>query len=105
MTADRPAATAATTFDGFVELLAAHVSHPFEAVTPEHRLVDDLGVDSIAMFEIFVLLEDVAAHELPVELVDSLETLGDAWHWYSTLAGQRNGTGPSPGATAAPGRL
>jgi acyl carrier protein len=96
----KEAATAG--FTDFVELAAAWINLRLEGARPEDRLVD-LGLDSIAMFELFVLLEDAAVHDLPVELIDSLETLGDVWHWHTTLAAQHtNGADHSDGTVPQP---
>lgn len=76
-------------FDGFVGMLRGRLNLRLDDVTPELRLEEDLGLDSIAMFELFVLLEDTAARELPFELLDNVETMADAWSWYSTLVDQR----------------
>lgn len=81
--------TATAGFADFVELLGARINRPLDGVRQDDRLVEDLGLDSIAMLELFVLLEGTAVHDVPVELVDSLTTLGDAWHWYATLTAQR----------------
>jgi acyl carrier protein len=80
-------------FDDFAAWLGDQLDVGLAGVSPEDRLVDDLGLDSIALFRLLVVLEDVAPHELPVELLDSLETLADVWHWCTNLAGQRQGTG------------
>jgi acyl carrier protein len=95
--------TATAGFTDFVELLAARIDRPLDGAAPDDRLAD-LGLDSIAMLELFVLLEGTAVHEVPIDLVDSLETLGDVWHWHATLAAQHTGgaelghsTAPHPG--------
>lgn len=73
-------------FDEFVRLLRGLLDLDLDGVTPDHRLNADLGIDSIMLFELFVWLEGVAAREVPHELMDSLETMGDLFHWYSTFA-------------------
>lgn len=73
-------------FDDFAELVAARIGRPLAGARPDDRLVEDLDLDSLALLELFILLEDTAVHDLPVDLVDSLETLGDVWHWHATLA-------------------
>lgn len=75
-------------FDAFVALLGSRLNLPLDGAAPQDRLVIDLGLDSVALFELFVLLEDTADRELPLELVESLETLADAWHWHTTLSQQ-----------------
>jgi acyl carrier protein len=86
-------ATDVNDFDAFVTQLGHELDVSLDGAWPEARLVDDLGLDSIALFRLLVLLEDVAPHDLPLELVDSLETLADVWHWHANLAGQRASAG------------
>jgi acyl carrier protein len=91
-------------FAEFVELLAARMSRPLDGAAPDDRLTD-LGLDSIAMLELFVLLEEAAVHDLPIDLVDSLETLGDVWHWHATLsASSGNGAEPPDSTASHPGQ-
>ncbi len=46
---------------------------------PHHpdTLLDELDLDSLALLEIFYLLDEAAGHEIPDELVPSLRTIGD----------------------------
>lgn len=90
--ADRAEQEEPAGFEAFVELLRDRLNLRLDGapVTPELRLAEDLGFDSVAMFELFVLLEDAAARELPYELLDNVETMADAWNWYSTLLDQHN---------------
>jgi acyl carrier protein len=91
---------ASGSFADFVELVGARINRPLDGVRPDDRLTH-LGLDSIAMLELFVLLEDSAVHELPIDLVDSLQTLGDVWHWHTTLATQRGNGAELPDSTAS----
>jgi len=45
---------------------------------PESRLQSDLGMDSLAMLELLVLLDE-AGHEIPEDMVTSYSTLGDVY--------------------------
>lgn len=78
-------------FVAFVELLRERLNVRLDGtpVTPELRLAEDLGFDSVAMFELFVVLEDAAGREIPHELLDNVETMADAWSWYATLVDQQ----------------
>lgn len=60
----------------------------------DERLVDlgisgdphsPLGLDSLARFELWLLLEDVTGREIPLELVASIQTVGDVRSWLSYL--------------------
>jgi acyl carrier protein len=90
-------------FDAFVTRLGHEVDVSFEGAWPEARLVDDLGLDSITLFRLVVLLEDVAPHELPLELVDNLQTLADVWHWYTNLAEQQTSAATGASISTAHG--
>jgi acyl carrier protein len=50
-------------------------------LAPSTRLVEDLGFDSIAMFELILLLEDLAGFEIPEQVASDLKDLGDVHHY------------------------
>ena len=45
---------------------------------PDLRLVDDLGFDSLELYQFQVVVEELCGHELPDELLAQLDTLGAA---------------------------
>jgi acyl carrier protein len=65
----------------FVRRLAEFARAPAESITPEARLVSDLGFDSLALAELGLSLREAYETEKhPLEL--------DGWNWATTTAGQ-----------------
>jgi acyl carrier protein len=54
-------------------------------VSLDARLVDDLGFDSIMFLEIALLLEAYADQAVDDDLLSSLLTVGDVYHYYATF--------------------
>jgi acyl carrier protein len=50
---------------------------PFATVSPDARLVEDIGVDSLAMVEMVFLLEELLGAKFPDEELRRLQTLAD----------------------------
>ncbi len=67
--------------ESFVGLVAGELAVDPTGWTASARFVDDLGFDSLALLELFLVLESVAGRVLPEELLDSIETVEDAWAW------------------------
>ncbi len=64
-------------FDSLVRhRIAAYLSLPLEAVEPVQRLRRDLGLLPLDLVLIALSLEDVASARLPIEHLDSVETVG-----------------------------
>jgi acyl carrier protein len=53
------------------------------------RLVDDLGFDSVLLFELLLVIEDWIGVMLPEALLPHLETVGDVFEVYRTRRAQR----------------
>lgn len=73
----------ATTSSLTFETLCAELKEilPEREVYPEEELVSDLGLDSLALYELVVRTELLADVELPDELIDATRTLGDLHAW------------------------
>ena len=48
-----------------------------EQVTPEASFIDDLGADSLDLYELAMNLEDEYSLEIPIEELQTLNTVGD----------------------------
>ena len=59
------------------EMLAEALNIPIEKVTPEAKIVEDLGADSLDLVELLSQLEDEYGITIPDEDVESLVTVGD----------------------------
>ena len=58
-------------------MLAEALNLPIEKVTPDAKIVDDLGADSLDVVELLSQLEDEYGIMIPDDEVESLITVGD----------------------------
>ncbi|MGQ0825977.1 MAG: phosphopantetheine-binding protein [Actinomycetota bacterium] len=56
-------------------------------ITPDTRLADDLALDSLSLFALVVIIEDMLGEQVPDDLVPALVTVGDVWHHLDTRGG------------------
>jgi acyl carrier protein len=82
-----------------VDLLTALGRSVPDDLRPDLRFVDDLGFDSLELYELQVIVEERCGHELPDDLLATLDTLGAAHDWYLVKAPQ---AGRAPGSTQHP---
>lgn len=64
-------------FDRIATLIKEQLGKVDLVVTPETSLKDDLGVDSIALTEFIITLEDDFNLEIPDEDVEDMTSMGD----------------------------
>ncbi len=64
-------------FDRIAILIKEQLGKVDLVVTPETSLKDDLGVDSIALTEFVITLEDDFNLEIPDEDVEDMTSMGD----------------------------
>ncbi len=69
----------------FITALEAHLDIDLSGAHRDSLLASDLALDSLAMIEIFVLLENEGV-VLPDDLIPELRTLGDLHHYAVVLA-------------------
>lgn len=58
------------------EMIAEQLSCDAESITPETSFKDDLGADSLDLFELVMALEDEYNVEIPAEELAELTTVG-----------------------------
>ena len=58
-------------------MLAEALNLPLEKVSPEAKIVEDLGADSLDVVELLSRLEDEFGIVIPDEEVENLVTVGD----------------------------
>ena len=58
-------------------MLAEALNLPLEKVTPDAKIVDDLGADSLDVVELLSQLEDEYGITIPDEEVENLVTVAD----------------------------
>jgi acyl carrier protein len=78
-------ATGFADLPAFVQAIEDHLGVTLAGADADALLGDDLGLDSLAMIEILVLLEDTGV-VLPDDLIPELRTLGDLHHYAVVLA-------------------
>lgn len=59
------------------EIIAEQLNTDAAAITEESSLKDDLGADSLDLFEMVMALEDEYSVEIPAEDLQNLLTVGD----------------------------
>lgn len=59
------------------ELIADQLSVDADTITAESSFKDDLGADSLDLFELVMALEDEYSVEIPADDLQKLETVGD----------------------------
>jgi acyl carrier protein len=59
------------------KIIAKMCAARIEEVTPDKRLVDDLGADSLDMIEMLMEVEEEFAIEVPDEASDTWKTVAD----------------------------
>jgi len=72
------------TFDAFADALFAELELPAASGCADLRLVDDLGFDSVLLFELLLVIEDWIGVLLPEALLGQLVTVGDVYEVYRT---------------------
>lgn len=63
-------------FDKIAKMLAEQLGIPQSKITPESRIVDDLGADSLDVVELLMTLEDETGKTIPDDKVAQIKTVG-----------------------------
>ena len=63
-------------FDKVAKLLAEQLGIPQSKITPESKIVDDLGADSLDVVELLMTLEDETGKTIPDDEVSKIKTVG-----------------------------
>ncbi|MCR5518106.1 MAG: acyl carrier protein [Lachnospiraceae bacterium] len=65
-------------FEKVKKIIAEALNLPEDSITMESEFVDDLGADSLDIFQIIMGVEEEFQIEIPPEAVESIVTVGDA---------------------------
>ena len=65
-------------FDKLREIIAEVLNVDADEITMETTFVDDLGADSLDIFQIIMAIEEEFEIEIPTEEVEKITTVGDA---------------------------
>ena len=63
------------------ELIADQLSVEADTITEASSFKDDLGADSLDLFELVMALEDEYGVEIPTEDLENLATVGDVMNY------------------------
>ncbi|MCU6763457.1 acyl carrier protein [Brotonthovivens ammoniilytica] len=66
-------------FEKLQEIIAQVLNISTEEITEESSFVDDLGADSLELFQILMGVEDEFGIEIPPEQADQIVTVSDAF--------------------------
>ena len=64
-------------FEKVRDMLAEALNIPADKITPDSKITEDLGADSLDMVELLSRLEDEEGIFIPEDDLDSLITVGD----------------------------
>ena len=59
------------------QMIAEQLNCDADSITPETSFKDDLGADSLDLFELVMALEDEYNMEIPAEELQGMNTVGD----------------------------
>ena len=74
-------------FEKLQEIIADVMNVPKEEITPDTTFVDDLGADSLDIFQIIMGIEEEFDIEIPDEDAEKLTTVGEAMDYVKTKLG------------------
>ena len=63
------------------EMLSQQLNCDADTITPDTSFKDDLGADSLDLFELVMALEDEYSVEIPAEDLQNLATVGDVMNY------------------------
>ena len=65
-------------FDKIKNIISEVLSIDADGITEETTIVDDLGADSLDIFQIIMAIEEEFEIEIPTEEAEKITTVGDA---------------------------
>ena len=68
-------------FEKLQKIIAEVLNLSEEEIRPDSTFVDDLGADSLDLFELVMALEDEYSVEIPAEDLENLATVGDVMNY------------------------
>ena len=77
------------------QIIAEVLNVDTEEITPDTTFVDDLGADSLDVFQIVMGIEEEFDIEIPAEEVEQIVSVGDAVEQIKSLIGQAGSEMPS----------
>ena len=65
-------------FEKLQQIIAEDLNVDIDEITPETTFIDDLGADSLDVFQIIMGIEEEFDIEIPQEEAEKIATVGDA---------------------------
>lgn len=73
-------------FERVREILAKQLRVPAESITPESRIKNDLGADSLDILQLLMTIEEEYNVTIPDEKLAAFETVGDVVAYLESLS-------------------
>ncbi len=70
-------------FEDFRSFLSDTLGVAPEALVPDSHFLYDLGIDSLKLVELVLQLEMQLGHKIPLDTAWEIETVGDAYRFYT----------------------
>ena len=70
------------------EIIAEQLSVDADSITESSSFKEDLGADSLDLFELVMALEDEYSVEIPAEDLEQLATVGDVMNYLKSKGGE-----------------
>ena len=68
-------------FEKLQQIIAEVLNVDIDEITPNTTFVDDLGADSLDLFELVMELEEEYSIEIPAEELTDISTVGDVMNY------------------------
>ncbi len=68
-----------------IDIISNQLGIEREAITPEAKVIDDLGADSLDVVELVMALEEEFDVEIPDEEAEKIKSVGDIFSYMETV--------------------
>ena len=75
-------------FEKIRTVISEQLSIPEDKITPETSLINDIGADSLDIFQIICNLEETFDMEFPHDVASEMKTVADAVEYIQANAGK-----------------
>ncbi len=68
-----------------IDIISNQLGIEKEAITPDAKVIDDLGADSLDVVELVMALEEEFDVEIPDEEAEKIKSVGDIFNYMETV--------------------
>ncbi len=68
-----------------IDIISNQLGIEKEAITPDAKVIDDLGADSLDVVELVMALEEEFDVEIPDEEAEKIRSVGDIFNYMETV--------------------